>query len=100
MKLLLTSAGFTNKTIVNGLRSLMDKPFEKLNLVYIPTAANVEVGDKGWLIDDLYRTKSIGFKSVDIVDISVVSDEVREPRIKQADILMFGGGNTFHLMHW
>ena len=67
MKLLLTLAGFTNKTIINGLKSLVDKPFEKLNLAFIPTAANVEEGDKGWLINDLYRTKSLGFAGVDMV---------------------------------
>ena len=97
---LLTSAGLANQSIINGLKNLVNKPFEELDLVFIPTAANVEPGDKGWMIDDLARTRSLGFKSVDIVDISAVSSEIYGPRLNQADIIMAGGGNTFHLMYW
>ena len=100
MRLLLTSTGFTNKTIVQALKSLVGQPFKKLSLAFVPTAANVEEGDKGWLIDDLARTKALGFASVDIVDISAVPRDIWESRLKSADILMFGGGNTFHLMYW
>lgn len=100
MKLLLTSAGLANPTIIRALKSLVDQPLDKLNLAYVPTAANVEEGDKGWLIDDLACTKALGFASVDVIDISAVSKDIWESRLKQIDILMFGGGNTFHLMHW
>lgn len=100
MKLLLTSGGFTNNTIIQTLKDLVDRPFEKLNLAYIPTAANVEEGDKSWLIDDLSCTKALGFSCVDIVDISAVPSDIWRPRLNQADILMIGGGNTFHLMYW
>lgn len=100
MKLLLTSAGFTNKSIANALLELAGKPFDKLKLVFIPTAANVETGDKSWLIDDLYNCKKLGFSEIDIVDISALSEQQWRPRLEAADILMFGGGNTFHLMYW
>ena len=100
MKLLLTSAGFTNIVIVNALRELTERPFEDLSLAFIPTAANVEAGDKDWLIDDLHRTKDLIFKQIDIVDISAVPQDNWQPRLEAADILMFGGGNTFHLMNW
>jgi len=52
MKLLLTSAGLSNKSISDALQNMAGKAFSELNLVFIPTAANVEKGDKGWLIDD------------------------------------------------
>lgn len=100
MKLLLTSAGLTNETIVNALRGMVERPFEELHLAFIPTAANVEVGDKDWLIDDLVNCKKQNFKAVDIVDISAVPKDIWKPRLIDADILLFGGGNTFHLMHW
>ena len=100
MKLLLTSAGLSNKTIVHGLESLVNKPFSELNLAYIPTAANVETGNKDWLIDDLVRTKNLGFKTMDIVDISAVNRDTYKSRLDYADIIMVGGGNTFHLMYW
>lgn len=100
MKLLLTSSGFTNKSIVKALKELAGKPFNKLNLVFVPTAANIEEGDKDWLINDLMNCRNLGFASIDIVDISAVSRDIWEPRLKSADILMFGGGNPFHLMYW
>ena len=49
MKLLLTSSGFTNSSISDALLDLTKKPFNELNLAFIPTAANVEKGDKEWL---------------------------------------------------
>lgn len=100
MKLLLTSAGFTNRSIIGALESMAAKPLEQLNLAFIPTAANVEPGDKDWLIDDLVKTKKLGFKEMDIVDISALPADLWRPRLERANILMFGGGNTFHLMYW
>ncbi len=100
MKLLLTSAGIANKSIANALLELAERPFSQLNLAFIPTAANVEKGDKSWLIDDLNSLKNLGFQQIDIVDISALPKDVWLPRLKEADILHFGGGNTFHLMHW
>ena len=100
MKLLLTSGGITNKSIANALFDLVGKKPEDTTLVFIPTAANVEMGDKGWLIDDLANLKKQNFKSIDIADISAVDQAVWFPKFKQADILFFEGGNTHHLMEW
>jgi len=100
MKLLLTSAGFTNKSISNAFSKLSGKPFKELNLVFIPTAADVEEGDKDWLITDYINCKNLGFASIDIVDISAVSQDIWLPRIKKADVLLLGGGNTYYLMSW
>lgn len=98
MKLLLTSAGFTNKSITNALRELVEKDCKDAKLAFIPTAANVETGDKGWLIDDLATCKALGFEEIDIVDIAAVPQEVWEPRLENADMIMVGGGNTSYLM--
>ncbi|MFH0942626.1 MAG: Type 1 glutamine amidotransferase-like domain-containing protein [Candidatus Beckwithbacteria bacterium] len=100
MKLLLTSAGLVNQPIVDALGSLVQKPFSALNLTFIPTAANVVPGSKDWLIDDLYNCKKLGFKQVDIMDIAAVAKDIWLPRLKLADILFFGGGNTHYLMNW
>ena len=53
MKLLLTSGGITNKSIADALFELVGKKPEDTALVFIPTAANVETGDKSWFINDL-----------------------------------------------
>lgn len=100
MKLLLTSNGLCNKSIVKALGDLLGKPFEKSTIAFIPTAANVEVGDKHWLVNDLDNCRKAGFRTIDIVDISALSKDQWQPRLESADVLLFGGGNTYHLMYW
>ncbi len=100
MKLLLTSAGLTNKSIVDALLELTGKPFSELNLAFVPTASNVETGDKDWVIDDLINLKSLGFNQIDIVDISALPKDVWLPRFEESDVIYVEGGNTFHLMRW
>lgn len=89
-----------NESIIAALRELGERPLEELSLAFIPTAANLEEGDKWWLIEDLNDCKKLGFAEVDIVDISALPKEVWRKRLEDADILYFSGGNTFHLMHW
>lgn len=100
MKLLLTSSGMTNRSIENELLNLLGKPFKYAKLTFIPTAANVENGDKSWLVDDMYNFKKLGFSSFDIIDISAVGKDVWLPSFEHADILVFGGGNVNHLLAW
>ncbi|OGH48363.1 MAG: hypothetical protein A3G66_04010 [Candidatus Levybacteria bacterium RIFCSPLOWO2_12_FULL_39_17] len=100
MKLLLTSSGKTNKSIESALLELLGKPFEKANLIFVPTAANAEQGDKSWLVDDMNNFRKMNFASFDIVDISAVSKDVWLPSFNKADVLVFGGGNTYHLLNW
>lgn len=97
MKLLLTSAGITNDAIAEALSSLAGSPLSELAIIHIPTAANTEAGDKGWVIDDLIKLKSCNFKSIDILDVAAVSPEIWKARIKEADIVSFGGGNEQYL---
>ncbi|MCK6462267.1 MAG: Type 1 glutamine amidotransferase-like domain-containing protein [Candidatus Pacebacteria bacterium] len=100
MKLLLTSAGIKNKKIENALFDLVGKKPEDTSLVFVPTASNVEKGDKSWLIDDLISLKELGLKSIEIADISAVDEKIWKPRFEEADIIYFEGGNTYHLMEW
>jgi dipeptidase E len=100
MKFLLTSGGITNKSIAKALFDLVGKKANKINIAFIPTAANVIQDDKSWLIDDLYNLRKQDFKRIDIVDISALPKENWQPRLEAADILFFSGGNTFHLMYW
>jgi dipeptidase E len=88
MKFLLTSAGLSNKTIANALEDLLGKSINGVKLAFIPTAANVEPGDKSWMIDDLNNFKKAGFE-VDIVDISAVPKEIWLPRLQDAEVLFF-----------
>lgn len=100
MKLLLTSGGVTNASISRALFDLVGKKPEDTSLVFIPTASNIEMGDKDWFINDLVNLKRQNFKSISIADISAVSENIWRPQIEEADVLFFGGGNTHYLMEW
>lgn len=100
MKLLLTSSGLRNKSIISTLLELCGKPFSETTFAFIPTAADVESDDKEWLVRDISNAWKLKFKLFDIVDISAIGRELWLPRLEASDVLMFGGGNTFHLMYW
>lgn len=101
MKLLLTSGGFENKSIIKALQELAIKPFSELKVAFIPTAANLESGDKqDWFIEDLIQLKNLKFNSIDIVDISALPKEIWLERLKKVNIIYVEGGNTYHLMYW
>lgn len=99
MKLLLTSSGIKNPSLVQGLEKLLGKSVQGTKMAFIPTAANVEQGDKGWMIRDMNLCSAMGME-VDVVDISAMERDSWLPRLEAAEILLFGGGNSYHLMHW
>lgn len=98
MKLLLTSAGITNKSIKKALQEMLEKPFRQSSMIFVTTAANVEFGDKGWLIDDFINFRNLGFSSIDMIDISAVPKNIWLPRLESVDVIVFGGGNEAYLM--
>ena len=100
MKLLLTSSGITNKSIENALLELLGKPFKESRLAFVPTAANVEKGDKKWLVDDINNFRKLSFASFDVIDISAVPKNTWFQSFNNADVLVFGGGNVYHLLKW
>lgn len=100
MKLLLTSAGLSNESIIKAFFDLVGKSAKEIRVAFIPTASNIETGDKWWLIKDLSTLQGMGFAQLDIVDISAMPKVAWQPRLEEADVFFFGGGNTFYLMHW
>lgn len=97
-KLLLTSGGLRNPTLINALLDLADKPASELKVAFIPTALNVEPGDKGWAIDQMLRLRDMGVAQIDIVDISATDKEVWLPRLEESNVIFVNGGNTTYLM--
>ena len=94
MKLLLTSAGIKNDSIAKAILELVELPADKVRAIFVPTAANVEVGDKEWLITDLNNFEKQGYESVDIIDIAAVPRTVWQPRLESANLICFGGGDV------
>ncbi|MFP4401748.1 MAG: Type 1 glutamine amidotransferase-like domain-containing protein [Candidatus Nanoarchaeia archaeon] len=100
MKLLLTSQGLYNQSIVNALIELVEKPLEECNLAYVPTSSHGATGDKKWFSRNLSNVAKLNFKTFQIVDIAVLEEEVYMPIFQQADILYFEGGNALFLLKW
>ena len=100
MKLLLTSNGLSNPSIVSALFELVGKSAAETTIAFIPTAMNIGAGDKDWFVDDLVNIKNQNIAHLDIVDISALPIEIWRPRLEAADVLFFSGGNTSHLMRW
>lgn len=100
MKLLLTSNGLANNSIAKALFELVGKKPEETIIVFIPTASNIKTGDKSWLINDLVNLQKQNFQSIEIVDISAVDEKIWKPSLERADVLLFGGGSSYHLMRW
>lgn len=98
MKLLLTSGGLRNPTLINALLELSDKPASEIKVAFIPTALNVEPGDKGWAIDQMLRLRDMGVAQIDIVDISATDKNVWLPRLEDSNVIFVNGGNTTYLM--
>jgi dipeptidase E len=83
---------------------MLDQPTNKLKLVVIPTAHNVEFGDKSWMLqEDLLLPYQVGWQSFGIVDLAAVHSLDKSlwwPQLEEADVLLVGGGNVFYLSYW
>lgn len=92
---MLTSNGVSNKSLQNALRDLVSG---EIKIAFIPTAANPADGEKSWLINDLVNCRKVG--EVDIVDISALEKDIWLPRLKKANVIFVGGGDTVYLNKW
>jgi dipeptidase E len=97
MKLLLTSGGVDNRSIACTLQELIDKPASDTKIGFIPTAANIEVGNKDWAINQFLKLWRRGYNWIDIVDPSV-ADVNWQVRLAECDVIFISGGNTFYLL--
>lgn len=97
MKLLLTSAGITNKSIADKLQQLVGKPFAETSVLFIPTAANFEFGDKSWLVKNINELHDLKLKSFDMIDIAGLPETLWLPQLQAADVICFGGGDNAYL---
>jgi len=97
MKLLLTSAGITNKSIAEAIIELVGKSADQIKVLFIPTAANTTTDDKDWLIDNLVQFRKQNYSSIDILDIAGLPQGIWQPHFEAADLICFGGGNEQYL---
>lgn len=98
MKLLLTSAGLSNKTLRNTFLGLLRGKVHRSKLAFISTAANVEK-DRGYVQEDIENLQKTGIREIDDIDISKLEDRNEWLKVLQeADIVWVEGGNTFYLL--
>jgi dipeptidase E len=110
MKLLLTSAGITNRSIHNALLDLLGKPIADSSALAIPTASyghpNVSP-HQAWkfLSGQEPRTPMVelGWKSVGILELTALPTMDKDrwiPWVREADVLLVNGGDALYLAHW
>jgi len=98
MKLLLTSAGVTNQSIADSLVKLVGKPINEIKIGFVPTAVDGWYGNIDWFIRQFNNLNKHGFNWINIVDPSADSVDYKLA-LKDVDVILVGGGNTFHLLN-
>lgn len=93
-KIFLTSAV---SFVAHDIPRWLEKSASKYNLIFIPTAAEVEEGDLWWLRDDRKALVDAGFNVFEFTLTNKKPDEVKDV-LNKADIICVGGGNTFYLL--
>src|ERR1700761_1142706 len=108
MKLLLTSAGISNKSIRNALIELLRKPIEESNALFVPTAIygvghGMDIIRKvicGTLGDPFCE---MGWKSIGILELTAlpsIKQEVWLRKLQETAALLVGGGDCQYLTYW
>lgn len=103
MKLLLTSAGLGNTTIVTALERLLGKPMSEATLMYVPTALHATPGGAAYAWRMLDAVRPADWSEVGILELTALPDIPADrwlPDLEAADAIAVGGGNTPYLSHW
>ena len=110
MKLLLTSAGVTNRSIREALVDLLGKPIADSTALCIPTEQYghpwVGPGVKAWQFISGNSTNpmvDLGWKSVGVLELTAlpsIDEERWVPLLRETDVLLVAGGDALYLHHW
>jgi dipeptidase E len=109
MKLLLTSAGIKNPSILNALVELLGKPIADSNALCIPTAGyGHPQGSPGGAWRFITGQSStpmceLGWKSLGVLELTALPSIGRERWVKwvrETDVLLVNGGDALYLSHW
>lgn len=108
MKLLLTSAGISNKSINNALVDLLGKPITEASALFVPSAIygipnggdivrRVICGSLGDPFCNL-DWKSLGL--LELTALPSMKQELWVPTLLEIDALLVGGGDCQYLCYW
>lgn len=108
MKLLLTSAGISNKSIYNTLVDLLGKPISESSALFVPTAI-YGIRDGSHIIRGVINGTlgdpfcELGWKSLGLLELTALPSIKRElwvPLLLETDALLVGGGDCQYLCYW
>jgi dipeptidase E len=108
MKILLTSSGISNAGIREALVGLLGKPIEEASALFVPTAIYPFPGGAygAWrAVSGQAQSPltGIGWKSVGLLELSVlpsIDEQAWVPTVREADALLFWGGDPLFLANW
>lgn len=108
MRLLLTSSGIKNSSIRDALVDLLGKPIAESNALFIPTAIYPFPGGQGGAWQAISGKApsplaGLGWKSLGILELSVLPSIEKAawvPTVRDADALLFWGGDPLFLANW
>ena len=96
-KLILTSAGFSNKTIVDKFNEMLDKPISEAKVLFIPTASRYQE-ELEYVKQSRLELINVGINEGNIIEYNLDID-LKISELNKYDILYVCGGNTFYLLH-
>ncbi|MGN6561262.1 MAG: Type 1 glutamine amidotransferase-like domain-containing protein, partial [Thermomicrobiales bacterium] len=108
MKLLLTSGGISNTSIRDALVALLGKPLAEASALYIPTAIYANSHGAS-LAARVIRGEigapfcNAGWKSLGVLELTALPSIAKErwgAWVREADVLLVGGGDALYLCHW
>ncbi|HVU77496.1 MAG TPA: Type 1 glutamine amidotransferase-like domain-containing protein [Gaiellaceae bacterium] len=107
MKLLLTSAGVKNRAIEDALVELLGKPISESSALCIPTGSYGHHNFTGaWRFvsgNSPLRMTQLGWGSLGVLELTALpslDEELWVPAVREADVLLAGGGDGTYLAHW
>jgi dipeptidase E len=108
VKLLLTSSGISNASILDALVELLGKPIAEATALVVPTAiypfsSGPEMAAR--LIRGEVRTPltDLGWGSLGVLELTAlpsINKDVWIPTVQSADALLFWGGDPLYLSFW
>jgi dipeptidase E len=108
MRALLTSSGIKNRSIHDALVDLLDKPIAESNALFIPTAIYPFPGGPGMAWRAICGKgpaplAELGWNSLGVLELTVlpnIDEAAWVPAVRDADALLFWGGDPLFLASW
>lgn len=83
--------------VIHKCQAYLPKPFNKMKLVYLPTAAHGEGGETPWLDEELNAFRKLGFTLLEL-NLEGKNEEQLREECKGIDGVLVCGGNTYYLL--